>query len=174
MSGIQGAAEAARQPIALQAEWTISTSPLEFAITAINTASMYFAGISHPVATGIGCFLALPDRSYRSMELQPEVCDSPEKIKHEIVRRENLISQLAWRTLLLAAVYLDAQYPEDGFSMGSIMALLAGGHFCRTVANAIVRPSAIYAKQEEQLPDIPLVTCTVRTEDGATVYEARS
>ncbi len=174
MSGIQGAAEAVRQPIAVQAEWTISTKPMEFALDAMNAASMYFAASAHPVATGIGFFMALPRHSYKSIRLQPDNCNSAEKIKEEVARRNHLLLSLAWKSLALALIYFDSQSPDDGFSTGSILAFLAGAHFCSTLARNLVYPSAVYAKQEEQLPDIPLVTCTVRTEDGATVYEARS
>lgn len=174
MSGIQGAAEAVRQPIALQAEWTISTKPMELALDAINTAAMYFAGSAHPIATGIGFFMTLPGHSYKSMRLQPEVCNTEEKIKNEVARRNDLLSSLAWKSCALAYIYFESQLPEDGFSLGSILAFYAGARFCNTLARNLVYPNAVYAKQEEKLPDISHVICTIRNEDGATVYEARS
>lgn len=172
MSGVQGASEAVRQPVHVQAEWTVDRQPLEFALDALNTASAYFAATAHPVATGLGFFMTWPGRSYRSLDLRSAVCDSEEKIKNEISKRHDLLGSLAWKSLALGAIYLDSQSPERGISMGSVLAFLAGSHLCTTLARRLVSPSAIYVREEVELSEIPAVTCTIHTEDGTTVYEA--
>ena len=158
----------------MQAEWTISTKPLELALDAISMATVYFAGFAHPIATGIGFFTALPRHSCNALKLRPAPSDSEEKIREEVARRKDLLGALAWKTLTLGLIYLDSERPENGFSMASVLAFFAGTHFCGTLARHLVSPSAIYVKQQDSLPDTPLVTCTVRTDDGVTVYEARS